>query len=131
MQKARNISQSFSMALIYADDANRMSRKSIKIAKISEVFCSWGWILNQSKTENTTLKDMKSLDKEKLLGSFLSTTKDVSYREILAMLAMNKFNRIWKGKLLYKTRKIGHTLDTRTMNISIWLNHLGRVRNDK
>lgn len=48
--------------------------------------------------------------KEKLLGSFLSTTKDIKQRKILIMFAMKKLDYSWKGRSFKETRKTKATL---------------------
>ena len=88
---------------IYADDADFISnsedRRSRITLKAKESLATDNLLVNDAKTEHTTLirtkKDEEEWRNVKKLGSLLGDTKDVMNRKQQATVAMRKMDKVW------------------------------------
>ena len=97
--------------IAYADDVDFISLiKHKDITKVSEILKTFNLLVNNDKTEHTTLSRKKSRQEEewrkvKKVGSLLGDEEDIERRKQLATVAMNKLQPIWiKNQVNQKTK---------------------------
>ena len=97
--------------IAYADDVDFISLiKHKDIKKVSEILKKFNLLVNNDKTEYTTLSRKKSKQEEewrkvKKVGSLLGDEEDIERRKQLATVAMNKLQLIWiKNQVNQKTK---------------------------
>jgi exonuclease III len=74
-----------------------------KLKKLAEVLMKYNLKMNIEKTEFITInKDNSKLICNRKLGNKISDTIDIENRKLLAKVAFNKLNNIWKRKNLIK-----------------------------
>jgi len=124
-------SESFKMPLHieYADDVDFIvcndeipSDELLKLVRT--VFCNYNLILNDTKTEITTISREADLSLTTKLGSILDDNADIRRRNQLATVAMTKYNKIWKNPYIsiYNKTNIYNTYvkSILTYNCSTW-----------
>ena len=97
----------------YADDCDFITEnekvKTLTYQKVKEILMKHNLIINEDKTEETTLKREKERKDEnwrkvKKLGSLLGDREDIENRKRLATVAINSNDDIWKRKRLTKLK---------------------------
>ena len=93
--------------VIYADDADTISKSSDFIASIEDIaapiLSRWDLRINSEKTEHITLKREANQDQEawrfaKKLGTLLGDTQELQRRKQLAAASFQAFKHIWHRK---------------------------------
>jgi hypothetical protein len=93
--------------VIYADDADTISKSPDYIKLIEEKagpsLKNWNLLINNDKTEHTTLKRGRDQDDEpwrntKKLGTLLGDTQELQRRKQLAAASFQSLKRIWSRK---------------------------------
>ena len=104
LREIRNIEnneEGLTTEIAYADDVDFISLiKHKDIKKVSEILKKFNLLVNNDKTEYTTLSRKKSKQEEewrkvKKVGSLLGDEEDIERRKQLATVAMIKLQPIW------------------------------------
>ncbi len=97
--------------MAYADDVDFISMiKHKDVGEISKVLKKYKLLVNNDKTEYTTINRKKSKKEEewrsaKKVGSLLGDEEDINRRKQLATASMNKINAIYLKKDKVKLEK--------------------------
>ena len=111
IREINKIEEGIPTEMAYADDVDFISMiKHNDVGEISKVLKKYKLLVNNDKTEFTTISRKKSKKKEqwrsvKKVGSLLGDEEDVNRRTQLATASMNKINAIYVKKDKVKLEK--------------------------